>query len=241
MLTIHCNDRQLPTQLARHHANALLAALRTGPKFERPGTPWRVSARTPNAPVNLPYSPVYEDLRANGRKIERLERLVALSELTTPADRAKLTALLSEQERLVQLARDAIWKEADWPYVAGLYAVRVPALRVRDPQGEAVEHQPFTVYRPLDVSDHDPLWPALSAILTREPRNTPTPAPAFAVETNGDSRLYARKRSTPATVADWLVKQVAELEIARVGRDAGDHYGEKNAGNRVENATRQAG
>ena len=215
LLTVICNEKQLPTQLERHAANALLNALRAGARFERPGTPWRSSARTPNAPVNLPYSPVMDDLRTNARKVARLERRAELS----PEERGKLSLLLGEREALVQLARDAIWKEPQWPYVAGLYAIRVPEVRLIVDGAPRVE-PPRCHFRAVDVDDRDAIWPVMRAVLSRVPRGTP-PGAAF----YPDRSLYKRSAALPPTLAAWLVEKVHELRLDEL--QPGDYAGKR--------------
>lgn len=226
MLHITCTEKQLPTQLARHQANALLCALRRGRVEERPGTPWRGSAMAPNAPVNLPYSPVVDELRQVARQLAQIEARGSRDGVPGLQDRARYALLLVRREELAREARDAIEKQPEWPYVAGLYAVRVPALRLVV-DNEAREEESYTVFRQVTMEDTHPLWPAMSKLLTREPRNTLLPAPAFALEPVGGHRLYKR-RAAPPSVAEWLLTQAAELRLGELV-EPGDYRGKKEA------------
>lgn len=224
MLTLNCVPKQVDTQIQRWLANALLAALRHGPIFERPGTPWRSSAKAPNAPVNLPYSPVFEDLRTCQRRIDRLHRKADQGELDRP-QQGKLYAALSARTELIQTARDAIWKEPAWPYVAGLYLIRVPALRIQSEDGQT-QVEAFTAVRALDVSDDAPHWPALSAVLARQPRGVhTTPAPAFRPGPAGPHTVLGREKNMPGGVAEWLLETVAALHLSELDFAGGDYLG----------------
>lgn len=221
MLTITCSEKQRDTQLTRHTANALMSALRRGPRFERPGTPWRVSAKAPNAPVNLPYSPLLDDLRSNLRRVQALE----LNERLEREQQLKLTNLLAQREVLVGEIREASGlKEAQWPYVAGLYAVRVPEVRLL--MGEAVEVcPPRSLFRALDVHDGDPIWPALAHLL-RTSRGEDAAAPFYLLKrVDAGQRDYQRTPHFPKSVAAWLVERVGELALLEVSVSAGDYEG----------------
>lgn len=218
MLTLTCNEKQLPTQLERHYANALYLALRKGPVHERPGTPWRASAKAPNAPVNLPYSPVMDDLRCNALRVERLQNKAE----RTPQENGRLSFLLLERDLLIQTARDALWKEPQWPYVAGLYAVRVPELRlVMEDEVRLLDAR--SLFRAVTVDDRDAIWPALKTALLKTPRNVPTPRPAFWINRG----LYERSTPIPASLARWLVEQVRALDFDTLA--PGDYRGKREA------------
>ena len=222
MTVITCPLPQVPAQIARHHANAILRALRRGPVFEHADAPWRISARPPNSPVNLPVSDNFKALRNTVAAKERYEQRLESGWEPTPEERGAYGAVLARFERIVQDIRTAAVKEAEWPYVAGLYGIHVPPLEIRSGP-RRTQLRAFTAYRVITLDDRAAIWPALRTVLEKQPRGTASrPAPAFRVMKLEDKQTYQREQNMPKDVAAWLVG------LATTGTpEDGDHQPEQ--------------
>lgn len=215
-MKLRCAPAQLPTQLTRWGANAVMRALHRGPVTEHalPGT-WRGSSRPPNATVELPRSFIVEDLLKLQKRIDRSERLMDRWGDGIPDEvRRDHARLLRKREGLLDEARQAIDKTPEWPFVAGLYAIHLPPLDVH--AGVLRVHAPSrTVYRHIDLHDNDPIWPTVRAQLLKTPRgSTDQPGRPFRAQSQDGKRTLQRESSVAsATLTDWLTTTASSLDL----------------------------
>ncbi|AWT34533.1 hypothetical protein DM785_02445 [Deinococcus actinosclerus] len=215
-MKLRCAPAQLGTQVTRWHANAVMRALHRGPVTEHalPGT-WRGTSRPPNATVELPRSFIMEDFFKVQKRIDRSERLIDTWGGEAPAElRSDYQRLIRRRDALLDEARQALDKTPEWPFVAGLYALHVPALDVQ--AGVLHLRVPArTCYRHIDVHDDDPIWPTVKAALNKTPRGaTDQPGRPFRAQTQDGKRTLQREVSVATSaLTDWLAALVPKLDM----------------------------
>lgn len=205
MPTVICTEKQVSVQVNRHYANAVLSALRSGARREYTPRSWGRAHRPPHSSLVLPTNLAVSDILTLQDSISRLEGLDQRNE----RDAGRLAMYRQKQSELMTACQDQVWKEPEWPYVAGLYKIRVPELKLMV-DGEKRIIAPQIERQVLTVSDEDPIWPELKAVLLRQPRgNNVMPAPAFRFR----QPIYKRDENMPKRVAHWLLEQAGSMGL----------------------------